>query len=60
MRVKIEEFNEPNVLKSNTAEGLIVTLNSTVDIIIYLLDIYIMHQMILLEKITLDNLEVCI
>jgi len=33
MRVKIGELNEYNFSTSNTAEGLRVTLNSTIDII---------------------------
>jgi len=31
MRIKIGELNEQNFLTSNTAEGLRVTLNSTID-----------------------------
>ncbi|KAF0750453.1 Uncharacterized protein FWK35_00013683 [Aphis craccivora] len=56
MRVKIEELNEQNFLTSNAAEGLRVTLNSTIDIIPYLIEVY-NFSYVLTGKITQDNLE---
>lgn len=59
MKVKTGELNEHNFLTSNTAEGLRVTLNSTINIITHLIDVY-NFKYILTGKITQDNLEVCI
>jgi len=59
MRVKIGKLNEQNFLTSNTAVGLRVILNSTIDIITYLIEIY-NFSYVLTGKITQDKLEVCI
>jgi len=59
IRIKIGELNEQNFLTSNTSEGLRVTLNSTIDIITYLIEVYNLSY-VLTGKITQDNLEVCI
>jgi len=57
LKVETGEVQQDQFLSDNTAEGLRVTLNSTIEIIKYLIEEF-NFSYILTGKITQDNLEV--